>query len=254
MSRALRVAVLYPLSTPALGDEANARVLVHRARARGIETTVRTAHVGEVPEAELYLVGGLDEVGLAGLAARLRQGGLARRVADGAAVLAVNAGFQVLGTSFQDETGLVHEGIGLLEVTSRRGAGEVSGPVTTVPNHRLGLQALSGFESHHGVTDLGPSTQPLAHVSQGLGNASRVGPTVDGAVEGHVVGTYLHGPVLSRNADLADLLLRWAVGHPLDPLDSTTSDALRRQRIREDRQDPTGWGGRDYYTTRRRHT
>ena len=83
---------------------------------------------------------------------------------------------------------------------------------------------------------------------------SPAGPTVDGAVQGQVVGTYLHGPVLSRNADLADLLLRWAVGRPLEPLGSTTSDALREQRIREDRRDPTGWGGRDYYTTRRRRS
>ncbi len=252
MRPAVRIAILYPLSTPALGDEGNARVLVHRARGRGLEATVQTVHEGPVPEAEVYLVGGLDESGLATLTSRLRDGGFADRVGSGTAVLAVNAGLQAIGSSFEDETGATHDGVGLLDVVSTRGDRELSGPVTTAPNHRLGLHPLSGFESHYGVTALGPAVEPLARVTQGLGNAGPAGPTVDGAVQGHVVGTYLHGPVLSRNADLADLLLRWAVGRPLEPLGSTTSDALREQRIREDRRDPTGWGGRDYYTTRRR--
>ncbi len=254
MTEPLRIAVLFPLATPAGGDEGNARVLAHRARARGIPAEVVTVNVGPVPEAEAYLVGGLDESGLATLAARLRDGGLTERLGPRTAVLAVNAGYQVLGRSFEDERGREHEGLGLLDVTSRRGPEERSGPVTTMPNHRLGLAALSGFESHYGATELAAGAQPLARVTLGLGNGGRAGPTTDGAVGGQVVGTYLHGPVLGRNADLADLLLRWAVGTPLVPLDSATSDDLREQRVREDRLDPTGWGGRDYYSTRRRRS
>lgn len=251
MTEPLRIAVLYPLVTPAGGDEGNARVLAHRARARGIRVEVTTVHDGPVPEAGVYLVGGLDESGLAPLAERLRHGGLTERLGPRTAVLAVDAGYQVLGWSFEDERGREHEGLGLLDVTSRRGPEERSGPVTTMPNHRLGLAALSGFESHYGTTELGAGAQPLARVTLGLGNGGSAGPTTDGAVSGQVVGTYLHGPVLGRNGDLADLVLRWAVGSPLPPLASSTPDALRDQRIREDRLDPTGWGGRDYYSTRR---
>ncbi len=76
--------------------------------------------------------------------------------------------------------------------------------------------------------------------------------TTDGARQGQVIGTYLHGPLLARNADLADLLLGGAVGTPLDPAPSTTSDALRAQRIAEDRADPSGWGGRLYGRAKRR--
>ena len=69
---------------------------------------------------------------------------------------------------------------------------------------------------------------------------------------GQVIGTYLHGPLLARNADLADLLLGWALGAALDPAPATTSDALRAQRIAEDRADPSGWGGRLYGKAHRR--
>ena len=62
---------------------------------------------------------------------------------------------------------------------------------------------------------------------------------VAGAGQGHLIGTYLHGPLLARNADLADLLLGWATGAPLYPASSPTTDALRAQRIAEDRADPT---------------
>ena len=75
---------------------------------------------------------------------------------------------------------------------------------------------------------------------------------VAGAGQGHVIGTYLHGPLLARNADLADLLLGWATGAPLDPASSPTTDALRAQRIAEDRADPSGWGGRLYGRAKRR--
>jgi len=245
---ALHVAVLHPLATAAQGDEGNARVLVRRAALRGIATTVSTVHDGPVPAADLYLVGGLDDDRMPVLAQRLREGGLADRVAAGAVVLAVNAGYQVLGASYATPDGTRHEGLGLLDVWSSRGASPFLGPVITVPRPDLGLAALSGYESHSGTTEVGPGAEPPTGLGLGHGNDGRH----DGARQEHVVGTYLHGPLLARNADLADLLLGWATGSPLDPAPSPTSDALRTQRITEDRADPSGWGGRLYGKAKRR--
>ena len=55
-------------------------------------------------------------------------------------------------------------------------------------------------------------------------------------MNGRVIGTYLHGPVLARNAALADLLLTWATGDALEPLDDTEETALHRERIRAARE------------------
>jgi CobQ-like glutamine amidotransferase family enzyme len=55
-------------------------------------------------------------------------------------------------------------------------------------------------------------------------------------VNGRVLGTYLHGPALARNPALADLVLGWVVGTPLEPIDDHESEALRVERLRAARQ------------------
>jgi hypothetical protein len=244
----LRVAELYPLSTAVQGDGGNARVLAHRAALRGIETLATTVHAGPVPDADVLLLGGVDDEGMPVLRARLDAGGLAGRVADGAVVLAVNAGYQVLGHEYVTPDGARHGGLGLLDVTSSRGAALHASPVVTRPRDDLGLAAMSAYESHFGCTVVGPDAEPFVELELGHGNDG----CCDGAMSGRVVGTYLNGPLLARNADLADLLLGWALGGPLDPVLATTSDALRAQRIAEDRAAPTGWGGRLYGRARPR--
>ena len=89
-------------------------------------------------------------------------------------------------------------------------------------------ERLTGFENHRGGTVLGPEAQPLAQVISGAGN--RAGDGIDGAVQGSVVATYLHGPCLARNPELADHLLSRVVGE-LPPLESTRSTQLRKERL-----------------------
>ena len=89
------------------------------------------------------------------------------------------------------------------------------------------LGALTGFENHGAVTELGPGARPAGRVVAGVGNKDG---TVEGAVAGRVWGTYLHGPVLARNPRLADLLLSWVVG-PLGPIDDSEPEALHAERV-----------------------
>jgi len=77
-------------------------------------------------------------------------------------------------------------------------------------------------------TLLGPDARPLAAVVKGAGN--RLGDGVDGAVQGSVFATYLHGPCLARNPELADLLLSRVVG-ALPPLEMPEVDQLRQERL-----------------------
>ena len=244
----LRIAHLYPLSTAVQGDQGNALVLAHRARLRGIETVVTAVHDGPVPPAEILLLGGVDDAGMPVLRRRLTDGGLTHRVAEGAVVLAVNAGYQVLGHTYVTPDGTQHDGLGLLDVTCGRAPTLLASPVVTRPRPDLGLPAMSAYESHAGTTVVGPDAEPFAQLELGHGNDGRS----EGARNGQVLGTYLNGPVLARNAELADLLLSWALGAPLAPVASPTSDALRAQRIAEDLADPTGWGGRQYGKARPR--
>jgi hypothetical protein len=89
-------------------------------------------------------------------------------------------------------------------------------------------QRLTGFENHRGGTVLGPEASPLARVVTGAGN--RDGDGYDGAVQGSVIATYLHGPCLARNPELADHLLSQVVGD-LPPLELDEVAQLRRERL-----------------------
>ncbi|MFM7069507.1 MAG: hypothetical protein ACKOYM_08625, partial [Actinomycetes bacterium] len=127
------------------------------------------------------------------------------------------------------------------------------GPVVTKPNRHLGLPAMSGYESHSGRLLLGPGAVELSQLEIGVGNGGVASTVIDGACQGSVVGTWMHGPLLARNVDLADLLLGRALGRRLDPLDADpfadVARALRAQHVDEDRSDGTGWGGRRYGRT-----
>ncbi|MEI2643375.1 MAG: hypothetical protein V9G10_13915 [Candidatus Nanopelagicales bacterium] len=87
---------------------------------------------------------------------------------------------------------------------------------------------LTGYENHAGATHLGPDATPLGMVKAGIGN----GDGSEGALSGHIVGTYLHGPCLARNPQIADLLLGWAVGRELPFIEEPEVTALREERLR----------------------
>jgi CobQ-like glutamine amidotransferase family enzyme len=232
----LLVVVAYPDLTLPQADDGNALVLAHHARARGLEVETRVVRCGEtLPSADVYVIGGLEDEDMAALATWLSTGGvLSKAVGDGAAVLGVNSGYQVLGERFETPDGAAHDGLGLLSVRSRRGEAWRDSPVVTRASDALGLPALSGYESHWGVTELGRGVDCLAEVDVGYGNGGSDAPR-EGAVAGRVFGTYVHGPLLARNPELADYLLGLVLGRQLEPLPSSHGEASRRARIAEAR-------------------
>ncbi len=243
---AVRVVSLYGDLLGTYGDGGNATVLVRRARARGFDADrIDVAAGDEVPDdGDIYVIGG-GEDGPQSRAARLLNdsGALHRAIGRGAAVLAVCAGFQIMGASFAGSDEVAVPGLGLLDATSTRGqgsriVGEVVVDTGTVTGSEPGLGRLTGYENHAGVTMLGPDAAPLGTVEVGTGNGVR-GPRIEGARQGRVIGTYLHGPVLARNPALADLLLAWATGRTpdeLEPLDDAPIERLRRVRFAHARQ------------------
>lgn len=234
----LRVVVVYPDLLGTYGDGGNGRVLAKRAAWRGIPVTLLEARSGQpLPEGDLYCLGGGEDDPQTRAALALEDdGGLRRAVHEGAVVLAVCAGYQILGRSFPAADGTLRPGLGLLDVRTVKGARRAVGEVLASPTERgvrtergVPLGELTGFENHGGMTVLGPGVEPLAKIEVGVGN----GDGTEGAVSGRVIGTYLHGPVLARNPALADLLLGWALGTGtvLGPLDDRRIEQLRDERL-----------------------
>jgi lipid II isoglutaminyl synthase (glutamine-hydrolysing) len=231
MSGPLRVAVVFPDLLGTYGDGGNGLILTRRAQWRGRDAVLLQAPSDQaLPDADIYCLGG-GEDGPQVRASRslIDDGTLVKRVAGGAVVLAVCAGFQVVGRSFPGADGDLHEGVGILDVETVKGTGpRAVGEVVAEPEGIAVVPVLSGFENHGGLTALQEGTVALGRVTAGVGN----GDGGEGAVSGRVVGTYLHGPVLARNPALADVLLSWALdGETLEPLDDADADSLREERL-----------------------
>ena len=228
--RELRIVHLYPDLLRTYGDRGNITVLTRRASLRGIAASVVAVSRGDhMPDrADLIFIGGGSDrvqtaVGSDLLARRER---ICDLVSDGCVVLGVCGGYQLLGSSYLARSGPV-EGIGLLDVRTVAGAGRIVGLTRATHPPFSPPLPLIGFENHAGRSWLGPGATPLGRVARGSGNNGI--DRTDGAVNGRVFGTYLHGPVLALNPAFADHLLSLIIGSDLAPLPDDVERTARRE-------------------------
>lgn len=233
-----KIVVVYQSLLGIYGDRGNAKVLLRRLQWRGLDAELVDVEPGQpVPDDGLvYLLGGGEDwAQIAAVKALVTDGGLHRGLDAGAVLFAVCAGYQLCGHSFTvGDNDEVFQGLGLLDVETRRGSERAVGEILTRWTRTDGTEELlTGFENHGGFTELGSDAKPLAKVEIGVGNGT---DGFDGAVQGKVIGTYPHGPILPRNPALADHLLELALGHSLEPLPRADVNAeheqLREQRLR----------------------
>jgi lipid II isoglutaminyl synthase (glutamine-hydrolysing) len=213
----IRVAHLYPDYLNIYADRGNIAVLARRAAWRGHELEVRAVSIGDDFRAGeddlLYIGGGQDrEQALVAHDLVTKADGVLGALADGAAVLAVCGGYQLLGRSYCDFQGADLPGIGLFPHETVAGDTRMIGDVLLECELEPGVRrTLAGFENHAGRTRLDEGAEPLGRVVAGFGNDGESG--WEGCRVGRAVGTYLHGPLLPRNPWFADWLLAQALGH-----------------------------------------
>ncbi|MGB3302353.1 type 1 glutamine amidotransferase [Gordonia sp. (in: high G+C Gram-positive bacteria)] len=228
----LRIGLVLPDVMGTYGDGGNALILRQRARMRGLDAEIVEITLDdEVPESlDVYTLGGAEDYAQR-LATRhlQRYPGLQRAADAGRPVLAICAAIQVLGHWYETAAGERVSGISMLDLTTSPQEARAIGELVTMPLLDGLTQPLSGFENHRGATTLGPAAKPLGRVRDGVGNGA--GGGIEGAVQGSVVSTYMHGPVLARNPELADYLLEKATGTKLAPLDLPQVDRLRKERL-----------------------
>jgi len=213
----LRVGHLYPEYLNIYADRGNIAVLTRRAEARGHELTVEpvTLETALVSGAHdlLYIGGGQDrEQAMIAPDLAERAGAIRESVEGGAALLAVCGGYQLLGRGYRGRDGSFMPGARLFPHETVAGEVRMIGDVLLTCELEPGVRRqLAGFENHAGRTLLDPGAEPLGRVVHGFGNDGASG--VEGCRLGNAIGTYLHGPLLPRNAWLADWLLARALAH-----------------------------------------
>ena len=234
----LTIGWLYPDLMNIYGDRGNILTLCRRAEWRGVHARVLELGKGPatgIAAVDVFFFGGGQDREQSLIYDDLLESKsvhLAQAVHDGAAVLAVCGGYQLLGHYYQTATGERLPGIGLLDVHTDAGHRRCIGDVVVEADASLGLRqpTLVGFENHSGRTFLGQGLRPLGRVLRGSGNNGEDG--TEGVAHGNLFGTYLHGSLLPKNPHLADLILERALCRRLEPLDDTLELAAH-DRIRQ---------------------
>lgn len=219
----VRVLHLYDRYLNIYADRGNMEVLRRRGAWHGIDVDVRGLDLGERFEpgdVDLIYVGGGQDRDQAMIAERMSVDlGPAIRAAaeEGTAVLAVCGGYQLLGSGYHDTNGVDQPGVGLFDLATRAGETRLVGNVAiesdlpAIGDRPAVSCTIAGFENHAGRTTLGETARPLGRVLAGAGNDGASG--FEGCRLHHAIGTYLHGPLLPRNPQLADWLLAAALAH-----------------------------------------
>jgi lipid II isoglutaminyl synthase (glutamine-hydrolysing) len=236
--RVLRVCALYPDLMNIYADRGNLLMLERRCAWREIGFELSSSGLGEPldehDDHDLYYLGGGQDSDQRLCAEDLiatKRAALHAAADRDALILGVCGGYQLLGHSYvlgEDEI----PGVGLLDVRTVREdgprlIGNVAIEVSLSAEHTAedSGHILAGFENHGGRTHLGSDARPLGRVVKGHGNDGRSG--FEGARAGNTIGTYLHGPLLPKNAWFADWLIATAL--QLDPSDlSPLDDAFER--------------------------
>ena len=235
----LRVCALYPDLMNIYADRGNLLLLERRCAWRGIGFEVTAAGLGEPvdPDAhDLFYLGGgqdRDQALCAQDLVETKRDALHAAARRGAVILGVCGGYQLLGASYVmgDER---LPGVGLVELRTVREEGPrlIGNVAIEVELPGLdGPRVLAGFENHGGRTYLDGDEQPLGRVLHGHGNTGSSGH--EGVRRGTVIGTYLHGPLLPKNAWFADWLVATALSlDGLAPLDDAFEDAAHASACR----------------------
>lgn len=232
----LTIGLVLPDVLGTYGDDGNALVLRQRARMRGIDAEIHKIRLGEpVPtQLDVYCLGGGEDTAQIIATEHLKGDGGLRKVADaGVPIFAVCAGFQILGTSFR-AGGTEVTGLELIDATTTTLKTRSIGEVTAAPIGGGLTDTFTGFVNHMGATTLGPDAQALGTIITGPGNTDQDQRSYEGATQGSIICTYMHGPAFARNPQLADLLLAQATGTTLAklaPLDIPVVEKLRRERL-----------------------
>jgi CobQ-like glutamine amidotransferase family enzyme len=206
----LHIVHLYPNEMNTYGDRGNLLVLRRRAEWHGLEPVVHYYHAGDTlpKEADLILGGGGQDSAQGTIMEDVLAIGdqLHTLVLDGVPMLMVCGTYQLFGNRFITYDGQELQGIGVFDVETVGSAKRLIGNAAV---ETADFGTLYGFENHSGRTYLKNNQQPFGRLTRGNGNNGE--DKTEGARTNNAIGTYLHGPLLPNNPQLADGLIRLAL-------------------------------------------
>jgi hypothetical protein len=208
----LSICWLYGSSMNIYGDRGNVLALAQRCRWRGIDAEIVQSGVGDAVDPgrfDIFFWGGgqdREQINVSADVQGVKGETLLAEVDDGAPLLSVCGGYQLLGHFYRPAEGAELPGIGVFDAWTVAGNERFIGNIIVASSE---FGELVGFENHSGLTYLGPNAQPLGTVRAGRGNNGADG--TEGCRYRNAIGCYMHGALLPKNPGLSDFLIRAAL-------------------------------------------
>lgn len=236
----LKILYLYPDILELYGDFGNIQVLKYRLEKRGIKASITPHSIGDdAPDFTkfdlVFSGGGADqEQGILSEDLIKYKDNIKEAVKNGVFFLLICGSYQLFGKYYKSADGNIIPGLEIfdyyteaIENRQKRCIGNI------VINANLdGKETkIIGFENHGGQTF--NIDTPLGDVLYGNGN--KFGDSKEGFIQKNVIATYLHGPLLSKNPELADYIIKYCLDRKyneditLEPLNDEFENNCRNQ-------------------------
>ncbi len=216
----LSIGWLYPELMSTYGDRGNIIVLAKRCEWRGIKTEILNLNVEFntklLNNVDILFMGGAQDIQQKIVSKDFTSqkiNALERKIEDGTPGLYICGAYQFLGKYYKKSDGTLIKGLGILDLYTEnpgphkpRLIGNIAIKADLV-SHQTNI--VIGFENHGGRTYLGKNLKPFGTVIKGFGNNGS--DNTEGAIYKNSIGTYLHGPILPKNPQIADWLIKKAL-------------------------------------------
>lgn len=236
----LKILYLYPDILELYGDFGNIQVLEYRLKKRGIEAIIEQYSIGNTaPDFNNY------DLVFAGGGADQEQGILANdlikyrdnikdAINNGVFFLLICGAYQLFGKYYKSADGNIVPGLEIFDyyteaINDRKK--RCIGNIIIEANLNGKSTKIIGFENHGGQTfDI---SSPFGQVL--FGNGNKFGDTKEGFFLKNVIATYLHGPLLSKNPELTDYIIKYCLDRKykentsLEPLNDNFEKLCRDQ-------------------------
>lgn len=119
---------------------------------------------------------------------------------------------QLMGKYYEPAEGEKIEGLGIFDMYTKhpgKSAKRLIGNIVAQVNSVISNSTIVGFENHGGRSYLGASAKPFARVIKGFGNNGA--DKTEGVIYKNAIGCYFHGPLLPKNPQIADWMIKKAL-------------------------------------------
>lgn len=236
----LKILYLYPDILELYGDYGNIQILRYRLEQRGFKAIIEPYSIGDTPpnfnDYDLVFSGGGADQEQGILAEDLVQykTSIQEAIDNGVFFLLICGSYQLFGKYYKDVDGNIIPGLEIFDYYTeaindrkKRCIGNIV--IETTLNDKQ--VKIIGFENHGGQT-FNIST-PFGKVLSGNGN--QFGDSHEGFFTKNIIATYLHGPLLSKNPELSDYIIKYCLDRKynedisLEPLDDEFENKAREQ-------------------------